>query len=212
MHKKKNLTLKKLILILVFISATNIVAFSQNRDTVTFYGNKFFCGASYYGNNIIKPGLKFNVNYILNGKLLTKYKTGKSGKSKNKSAIKQMLLTGDIGFLWFPQSHFAVFNYYQIVFKKIKLKNSLFSSIAIGPGIYRTIYPEAYEVDITGEVKPVNGAGNTYFSSVITLGNGKIIDKKLFGAWFINVDFMFLFNYNTGIVPLLNVGFGFNFK
>ena len=168
------------------------IAFSQETNTA----KEYYYEISYYGYNLVKPGIKTSANYILKQKI-------KSEK------INTLITNAHIGFTWYPHSHFAVFNYYQIAYRKTKVLKNKFFTIALGPGVYRSIYSETYQIASNGYVEKINFAGRTYFSTVLTLGNGKILKKKILKSRFINTNLMFLFDYNTSVVPLLSIEIGF---
>ena len=189
-----------------------ISVFSQSTDSSFVKQNKIHYSFSYFGYNLIKPGLNINISYKLTSKNSKNIITKKSGRIKDKSTTQQFILGGNIGFLWYPHSHSAVFNFYQIVYKKIKPAKNKFSTIGIGPGVYRSIYPETYEITDNNEVRKIYFAGETYFAPVLSFGGGKNLQNKVLKSRFINTNLMFLFNYNTGVVPLLIIEIGFKIK
>ena len=192
--------MKKEIIICIMLFFFGL-GYSQTPDSTSIFDTKTYT-FSYFGNNFLKPGLKFGTNIILTEKTIDKYKT------------RQLLLGGNIGFFWHPKSHIGVFNYYEFTYRIIKLKKYKYIKISIGPGIYRSFYPETYNVDNSGNVNKVLLAGRIYFAPVLTFGTGKFIKDSFFKSRTFTTNLMFLFDYNTGIVPLLNfeLAFTFDFK
>lgn len=186
------------------------LGYSQTSDSTSLFDTRTYT-FSYFGNNLLKPGLKIETNITLTEKTIIKNKTKKNGKIIDKSKTRQLLLGGNIGFFWHPKSHIGVFNYYEFIYRKIKLKNGKYSKIGIGPGIYRSFYPETYEVDNSGNVNKVSLGGRTYFAPVLTFGTGKFTKNSFFQSRTFTTNLMFLFDYNSGIVPLLNFELGLCF-
>ena len=201
--------MKKGIIISIILFSFRL-GYSQTLDSTSIFDTRFYT-FSYFGNNLLKPGLKFGVNIILTENTTKKDKTRKSGKTIDKSNTKQLLLDGNIGFFGHPKSHIGVFNYYEFTYRIIKLKTNKYRKISIGPGIYRSFYPETYKVDNTGNVNKIFFAGRTYFAPVLTFGTGKFIKDSFIKSRTFSTNLMFLFDYNTGIVPLLNLELAFTF-
>lgn len=184
-------------LLILILSVCSQIAFSQVADTNSLTNRqKYYFEVSYYGYNLIKPGLKANFNFIFKQK-------------PNEKKTNLLIANAHLGFSWYPHSHFAIFNYYQIAYRGIKSKNGKFFTIALGPGVYRSIYPKTYKVTDDGNVEKIYFPGSTYFSPALTFGSGKELNNKILKARFIDVVLMFLFDYNTNIVPLLNIEIGF---
>ena len=178
----------------------------NTAQTAGIPGNKLSMTISYYGNMLVKPGLKAGADFVV---LQKRYI-----KNNKKQLAKQLLVSGDVGFFRHPHSHLALFNYYTANYRAIHLQTRKFNRVGIGPGIYRSVYPETYEVNDSGEVSPVSMAGRFYFAPVIILGTGKFMAGKTIQSWHFNTNIMFLCNYNTGIVPLLSfdIGIAFSFN
>ncbi len=187
-----------------------LLGYSQTPDSTSVFDTRTYV-FSYFGNNLLKPGLKFETNIILKENTTIRTKARKSGKTIDKSKTKQILFGGNIGFFWHPKSHIGVFNYYDFTYRIIKPKKNKYSKISIGPGIYRSFYPETYEVDNNGNVNKVLFAGRTYFAPVFTFGTGKFIKNSFIKSRTFTTNLMFLFDYNTGVVPLLNLELAFTF-
>ena len=205
--------MKKVFLIISIIYLSSGISFAKKVDTLSIFNNVNY-SISYFGNSLIKPGLKMGANIPLFEKKTIRTKTSRKGETIDKSKKRQLFVGGDIGFICFPKSHTGIFNYYEIKYKSIKARNASFSTFALGPGIYRSFYPETYEVDADGNIQELSLAGRTYFAPVLTFGSGKALNYYALKSWHFNTNLMFLFNYNTGILPLLNfeIGFCFDFK
>jgi hypothetical protein len=189
------------------------LAYSQISKSSAIFDTRSYT-ISYFGNNLLKPGLKLESNITLSEKSVIINKSKDNATSIDKSHTKQLLLDANIGFYLHPESHMGVFNYYEVIYRKIKPISGKYSIIGLGPGIYRSFYPETYEVDNSGNVNNVPFGGKTYFAPVLTFGTGTFVKNKFFQSWTFTTNLMFLFDYNSGIVPLLNFefGLGFDFK
>ena len=204
---------KKLRILTYFLFIYFNSVYSQTDGSISLFDSRIYT-FSYFGNNLINPGAKAGITFTLTEKTTLKNKTKKKGKKVDKSSTKQLLAGADIGFFWQPESHIGVFNYYEIIYRKIKLRNNSYSIIGIGPGIYRSFYPETFEVDDNDNVNKVTFGGRTYFAPVLTFGTGKFKTDSFLHSLTFATNLMFLFDSNSGIVPLLNfeIGFCFDFK
>ena len=185
-------------------------AYSQKADSTKIFNSATY-SLSYYGNNLIHPGVKAGISFLLAEKTKNKNKTKANGEIINKSTIKQLLANAGIGLFWQAESHIGSFNYYQLRYRSIKLKDNSYSLIGIGPGIYRSFYPETFEVDKNGNVKERAFGGRTYFAPVLTFGTGNLKQNSFLHSLSFTTNLMFLFDYNSGIVPLLNLEIEFCF-
>jgi len=205
-------SMKKFILtcIVFFIC---VLAFAQKPNVKKIVSTRTYT-FSYFGNNLVNPGIKAAINFTLAGKTTVKSKTAKRGETIDKTATKQLLTNAHIGFFWQPESHIGAFNFYELTYRRIKRKDNSYFRIGLGPGIYRSFYPQTFEVDDTGTISKVAMGGRNYFAPVITFGTGKIREKGYLHSITFATNLMFLFNYNSGIVPLLNleIDFCFDFK
>ncbi len=184
----------------------------KNTKSVSY--NSITYSLSYYGNNLVNPGIKAGISYVLKEKTKIKSRTKKNGKKVDQSKMKQLLASAGIGFFWQPESHIGAFNYYEITLRTIRLKYNSYSIIGLGPGIYRSFYPETFKVEDNGNTDRVALGGRTYFAPVISFGTGNFKKSGILHSLSFITNLMFLFNYNSGIVPLLNleIDFCFDFK
>ena len=204
--------MKKIIIFWIIIFSLNN-AYSQKTDSINIFKTGTYTFA-YFGNNLLNPGVKAGINFILKEKTTTKNKTKKNGKIAMKTTINQLLAGADIGFFWQPESHIGTFNFYELSYRKINRKDNSYRIFGVGPGIYRSFYPETFEVDNDGNIRKTNLGGRTYFAPVVTIGSGRFKKDSFLHSLAFSTNLMFLFNYNTGIVPLLNleIDFCFDFK
>ena len=199
----------KIILISILFFSFGRV-YSQKADSVSIFSTRTYT-FSYFGNNLIYPGLKAATNITLKEKTVIKSKTKKSGKIVDRSTKRQLLSGFDIGFFWQPKSHIGAFSFFEFTYRIIKQRTGAYTKFGIGPGIYRSFYPKTYEVDNSGNVNSVPFGGRAYFAPVFIFGTGKFKKDKFFQSRTFTTNLMFLFDYNGGIVPLLNLEFGFCF-
>lgn len=210
--KDKIILMKKIILTCILLFSIGLV-FSQKTRFKKVFDTKTYT-FSYFGNNLVNPGMKAAINFTLTEKTTVKTKTTKSGEPIDKTATKQLLASAHVGFFWQPESHIGTFNFYELTYRRIKRKDNSYVRIGIGPGIYRSFYPQTFEVDKTGTVSEAAMGGRSYFAPVITFGTGKIKNRGALHSLTFATNLMFLFDYNSGIVPLLNleIDFCFDFK
>ena len=187
---------------------------TSTKNTKTTFLNSRTYNLSYHGNNLVNPGINAGISFVFRERIKIKSGTKKNGEKVDRSKKKQLLTSADIGFFWQPESHIGAFNYYEIRLRTIKLKNNSYSIIGLGPGIYRSYYPETFEVEDNGNIDRVPLGGRFYFAPVISIGTGKFKNHGIFHSLSFITNLMFLFDYNSGIVPLLNleIAFGFDFK
>jgi len=178
-------------------------------QTVDTSYSKITVSLSYYGNMLIKPGIKAGAAYVIIQKRCSRKNQRKSIANP---IVKQLTVAGDMGFFWHPHSHLALFNYYTLNYRVVKASQRSIHTIGLGPGVYRSVYPDTYKVDNRDNVKPISWAGRTYFAPVIVLGTGKLINHQWIQSWYFNTNIMVLFNYNSGFVPLLSFDIGLNFQ
>ncbi len=207
--KKKEYNKKRILLIglLVFIT----ISLSAQNDEKQSLFNELDYGISYYGNNLWNPGLNFRAEYVFYEKIKTKVKQKKRGE-KLKVRTHNFLLGGNVGFYWDPKSHVGAFNYYGITYRKTATKGFQYR-VGLSPlAYYRSFLPETYEVDDNGNVKKLFLPGRNYYAPVFTLGVGKQRKEKYLNSWFLNLNVMVLMPYNTNILPLLYIEYGYTFN
>lgn len=177
--------------------------FSQNQLELPS-GTKTNLTLAYFGNNLWNPGLKFGLEQC--GK--DSYKSVKR-RGKDKIITKYWFLKGDIGGYWDPRSHVGLFANVGIGRRKLR-PSGVFTHWGISPlGLYRSFYPETYEVLDDGTVQQISAAGRAYFSPVLTLGFGKPANRNVNRNWFFNFHVMGLNSYNGHWLPLLNIEYGY---
>ena len=199
---------KKILLLIILFFSFNLI-YSQNSNNSKGFKSTLIT-FSYFENFPFKPGLKISADIILAEYVIHKTKIKKDSTKINKTIMRQFLLGGDIGFYYHPRSHTGLFNYYEISYRKIYAKGFQ-TTIGMGPGLYRAFYNETYEVDNLNNISRKSFAGRTYFSSVIALGYGRYRKNTTLQSWHLKYNIMFLYNYNTGILPLFNIELGFCF-
>ncbi len=205
------------ILITVLLTFVFQIVYSQKRLLADSTSQKKCCSlqkpvysASYFANFIFNPGLKFGVESLYAERQKTKIKKRK-GKEFEKVITKERLLNGDIGFYIVPKGHVGVFTSYGIMLRRSNSKNKQFIFKFNPLGYLRSFYPETYEVK-GGDVNKVFLPGRGYYAPSISVGLGKIRTKKKLSARFINLNFMMLVPYNTNVLPIVSIEYGYRFK
>ena len=166
--------------------------------------------AGYYGNNIHNPGLVVGADFILWGK--EKYR-GKLFDRNEKiyKGKRQWIADADAGFFVDPRTFTGSFLTCGIVTKRT-YKNQFNYHFGFSPlAFFHTAFPETYNVDEAGNVKKVFLPGRNYYAPTFTWGVGKDAKNKKIDAWYLDLDVMFLSPYNTFVMPLFSVEFGYRF-
>lgn len=163
-------------------------------------------GVSYYGNNLINPGLQ-----VTGEKLL--WEKQKSRVRRNQSvelSYKQYLFDTNLGFFYDNPTYFALLNSYVIQQREVQEKGK-YTSYGVGLGYIRTFLPETFSVASNGSVTQAKRPGNWYFAPEVTIGLGRLWKRKSSQPWRLQVHALFLTNYNLGPNILFNVEYGYVF-
>ena len=202
MNKKSNTIIS--ISLAIMFAGSSCFAQLDNSDSLR---NKLGYSVSYYGNNIWNPGLAFGLEYPVFEK--EKSFVNKKGKAKFKK--RSILLSGKLAAYWDPQNHVGLINYYGINFRRTNMKRK-FINAGISPlSYYRSFLSETYEVDNNGKVERVFLPGRSYYAPTISLGLGRSKSDKKLHTWFLNMNWSFLMDYNSGVVPFLFIEYGYIF-
>jgi hypothetical protein len=193
--------MKIILLILLFVP---MVLFAQEENKSSKI--KLDYNASYYGNNLWNPGLKFGAEYVFHKNVVEKAK-----KKKTKTKTHLFLINGDLGFFWDPKDYTALFNYYGVTYRKINTKGFNYNFGLSPLGVFRSFLSETYEVKDDGSIQKVFLPGRFYYAPTFVMGIGKNRKEKRINAWFLNVSAITLIKYNADFVPLINIEFGFRF-
>lgn len=167
-----------------------------------FESDKLSYNLGYFGANIWNPGLNFRAERLIREKI--KVKKRKNGKLKTK----HILLNGNVGFFWNPQTHVGVFTNYGFLFRKIT-HNNFKTNLGLNPlGYYRAFTTETYFVTDDGEVKNKVLGGRNYYALNLIFGIGKEKEKR---EWFLNYHLLLINNYNLSALPQFNIEYGYKF-
>ncbi len=159
---------------------------------------------AYHGEMIWNPGLKFGAEYLLGQKV--------KAKRSHKSKTKQWLLGGNLGLNWDPRSHVALWTDYGILYRRTKNPKGRQINFKINPlGYYRSFLPQTYEV-VDDEVNKVVLAGRNYYAPSIAFGIGRFRENKKRKAWFLNLNLRVLMPYNSGVLPMIAIDYGYRFR
>jgi len=192
----------KFVLFLLLLLPIILSAQENNEAVPKYESQKTSFRIAYFGANIINPGLNFRVERIIREKIKTKKR--KNGKLKTK----HILLNGNLGFFWNPQTHVGLFTNYGFLFRRTSHK-FFNTTLGINPlGYYRSFTTETYEVDIVGEVKKKILGGRDYFAPNLIFGIGRKKEKR---EWFLMYHLFFINNYNLTLMTQLNLEFGYKF-
>lgn len=184
-----------ILITILFFSKTNCEAQIQVKD--------LSYSISYLGNNLWNPGFKL-------GAIAPKTSQIKSNKKEKKRTI-QTNYIGSLGFYHDQNSHSGVFVHAGWQRKKI-YSNRFFIAWEGKPlGIYRSFLPETYKVAEDGSVTKVSIPGRFYLAPSASAGIGFVDRLNPNQGLFAKVNMMLLLPYNTYVMPLLNVEFGYQF-
>ena len=176
-------------------------ASSQGLDSLRFH-------VAYFSQQGLHPGAKLGVQLTLLE--APKVKNKRNGKEKTK--LRNLGVESNLGFYRHAKSHVGVFHNYHLSYRKTG-HNQYFIELGAGPGLYRSFLPEAYEVDEGGQVHKKTLAGHFYFapSAFIGFGKQRPSDKAL-DRWHVRLSTLYLMNYASTNLPLLNLEFGLHFN
>ncbi len=181
-----------------------VVSVVYGQEKIPFFSN-WNLTASYFGNNLWNPGLQVGGEKVVSNNTKTKV-------SENESLTKhlQYYINGNFGFYIDNPTHWALFNNYQINFRRVQEKGK-FISIGTGPGIMRTFLPETYRVTDNGDIERVKLPGRLYSAPVISLGVGRLWKRNNNNAWQFKIHNFWLLNYNNAVLPQIHVEYGYIF-
>ena len=166
--------------------------------------------ASYFGNDIIYPGLKFGAEYIFHSH--TKTKTEHKAKGdKHKLKTHQWVIMGNVGFFWHPRNYTAFFTDFGVLYRHTGTRG-FFWHMGLSPaGVMGTFLNETYEVSPDGDVTKPSLPSRWYYSPDFLAGIGHTM-KNGRSAWFMNLRFDGMIRYNTAFNTLVSLEFGFKFS
>jgi hypothetical protein len=157
---------------------------------------------SYFGNDIVYPGLKFGAEYLFHSH--TKVKAGR----KNKLKTHQWVAMGNVGFFWHPRNYTAFFTDFGVLYRHTGTRG-FFWNLGLSPaGVMGTFFNETYEVSPDGDVTEPSLPSRWYYSPdfVAGIGHGMKNGKS---AWFLNLRFDGMIRHNTFYNALISLEFGF---
>lgn len=195
----------------LFIIAFLLVSFFVKGEEGEVKANyKYSFKAGYYGNNGHNPGLVVGADYVLWEKEKYKRKLFKP-QEKVFQGRKQWLADIDAGFFVDKQTFLGSFVTGGLVYRRID-RNQRNYHFGISPlGYFHAAFPETYKVDETGKVNRVFLPGRNYYTTTFTWGIGREMKRKKLDAWYLDLDLMILSQYNTSVLPLLSLEFGYRF-
>ncbi len=158
----------------------------------------------YFGNSIWNPGLIGGIEYPLKSKTKTK----KSGRD----ITWDFVVTHQLGFYWDPKSHVGAMVNNGIILRKTNSSNRQITYAFSPLNYHRSFLPETYNVDDSGNVSRLKFASRGNYAPSISIGIGKLKENKKTLAHHFKLHIMMLIPYNAGILPSLNLEYGYRFS
>jgi hypothetical protein len=198
--------MKKLILLSAFVFATIML---QAQTDLSL-------NVSYFGENVIHPGLKVGVEYPIWEK--EKIKVRRIGFMENKfgskARTKQLFVTGNVGFYNHANNHSAFFINSELGYRHIKQKKGRYLGANIGLGYLQRIYNiDTYELNEAGELEEIGGGKGQLMTS-LSLVYGQDLSFKNDSplSWHVKPTLLFLSPYGYTTVPNLALEVGVTYK
>lgn len=171
---------------------------------------------AYVHNGLVNPGLQVGVEWPFKNMVRFKEKTTRRSGSYLATRRRQLALEARLGFFWDPLTQVGLFNQYLFSYRFVLQKSGTkhpqwMMGVGLGPGYFRSLLTETYEVDANGQVRQLGLAGRGYFAPVLAFRFIRERPDKPIKSWFLEVDTMWLTNYNAGTVSYTQVLFGFRF-
>jgi hypothetical protein len=201
----------KLVNVLIFLSLVipNII-WGQISETV-ISANNIKYDLSIRLNTAFSLGIEGGLHILLKEKAKDKPKK-KKGEEFLLKKKHQYQLHGRVGIEGGAQTFIGINNHYGITLRATRNENTI-RNISFSPlGYFISIYGETYSVNESGEVKKKNLSGRLYYSPSFSYSFGKSSKLDAFESWFIRYNYTFLIRYNTSILPMFNLAFGYNLK
>lgn len=162
----------------------------------------------YFGNLRSNQGLSLGTEYVW----LEKVKV-RDGRKGQKTIRHQLLLNGNLGYStnFATRTQNGMFAYSGLTLRRVNTKGGeLF--LELNPlGLYRSVLPDTYEV-IDEDVSSVSFPGRSYYAPSIAMGIGGFRRGIKRSGWYLNLQYTVLTNYNTGILPIFSLNFGYKFS
>lgn len=166
--------------------------------------------AGYYGNNVYNPGLVVGADFVLWEKEKYRKKLF-NRKEKIYRGKRQWIADADAGFFIDPRTFTGSFVTCGLLTKR-SYRNLFNTHWGFSPlSFFHSAFPETYTIDESGKVKKAFLPGRNYYAPTFTWGIGKEIAKKKIDAWYLDLDMMILLPYNTLLMPLFSLEFGYRF-
>lgn len=203
---------KKLVYLFSFLLSFTVYTHSdevKEKDKSNDQYSKYAVGISYFGNMLWNPGFKCNIEYTLWEKIKEKSRLRK-GELKTKIRKRELLLLGNIGFYSDPSINTNLFTAVDIAYRRVGTRRNYWQ-LQLGPGYFRSFFPETYEVNSDDSVEKVKFPGRSYFAPALSMGYGKELQPKrvlILKNWFVKIGSIFLLPYNNTVLPLLNFEVG----
>ena len=159
---------------------------------------------SYFGNNLVHGGLKVGMEFPKRSfEQITR--TGKTRTIRNS-------YRADLGCYHHNNNHLGLF--VNAGWQRTKIfSNRFFWTVSANPlGLYRSFLPKTYRVDEEGNVQRVFLPGRVYLAPSVSAGIGRVGKRHPERGWFVKGTVITLLPYNTYLMPLLNVEFGYHFS
>ena len=203
----------KKILTTVFVLTILLSQLLAQSDSLEhkFQRERLDFNASYYGETLWYPGLKFGAEYVLFEKSKEKIKHSKRKGDFTKTKRNQFILTGNLGYYWQPHNYGSVLLNFAILYRRTTHKGFQYN-LGINPlGINTFFFNETYTVSDEGEVDKAFLSARAFYAPSIIVGLGHTMKKKI-SAWYLNLHLTGLMPYNNAVNFLIAMEFGFRFN
>lgn len=199
--------LPKTCLLVALLSSMVTLTAQNSSEAPTFRGRADF-KFGYFGNLQSNHGLNLGTEYLW----LEKVKM-KERRNRQKTIKWQLLLNGSLGYStnFATRTQNGIFVYSGLIVRRVNGKNWELS-VELNPlGAYRSVLSDTYKV-VSDDVTRVSFPGRTYYAPSVAIGTGRFRKGIKPSGWYLNLQYTLLTNYNTGVLPIVSLNFGYKFN
>lgn len=162
----------------------------------------------YFGNLSSNHGLNLGAEYLWKEKIKIKER-----RTRQKTIRRHLLLNGSLGYStnFATPSQNGIFASSGLLFRRVNNKNGALL-VELSPlGLYRSVLPKTYEV-VGEEVTSISFPGRSYFAPSLAIGIERFRKADKRSAWYLNLQYTLLTNYNASVLPIVSLHFGHKFS